>query len=144
MSALMANYIIPGGGRGGELQGPGFGRGNPPTLTSANPLQVTVQWTGDPGAAPASLTGYFVFTPAQGVTQSAPSPFLVNGFYRCYDTQTANKSSGPGNQIQYLFGGYDYFGGNAGQYELTFVAEIGTGTADAQQWSADPEFETGN
>ena len=145
MPGLMANWSIPGGLRGGELQGAGFGKSNPIVLSSQSSLQVTIAWQGNPADAPPSLTGYFVFSPAEDGTQDAPSPFLNNGNYLCSGTQTAGQSSGPGSNVQYLFSGYEYAGGLVGHYELTFVAEwLPSGATVPTQWSADPEFETGN
>jgi hypothetical protein len=107
-------------------------------------LTVVLTWAGNPNTAPATLSGYFVFSPSPFAPpgQMIPSPFLLNGCYRCVDMQTANKVTAPGN-ITYTFAGYSYAGGYQGQYELTFVASTGQGAAQVQ-WSADPEFETGN
>jgi len=144
MSMYTCRYSIPGGGNGGELTGPGFGPGNPPSLVAQDALTVQLTWAGNPNAAPDSLSGYFVFSPSPFAPpgQVFPSPFLLNGCYRCCDMQTANKSTAPG-PITYTFGGYSYAGGYVGQYELTFVAAMGQGATEVQ-WSADPEFETGN
>jgi hypothetical protein len=143
MSNLVCNYTIPGGGRGGRLVGDGFGRGNPPTLGATQTLQVVITWGGAPNTAPQTLTGYSIFSSAAPPTsnQAAPTPFMNASNYLCYVTQTASASSGPGNTVQFTFPALQYAGNNAGQYELTFIAQVGTGAA-ATQWSADPEFDT--
>ena len=141
MATYTCNFVLSGSGRGGQLTGRGFGGGTPPQLSSSDVLNVSVQWTGQ--NAPTSLTGYFMFSAAQGANQAAPSPFMNGTSYRCFDTQTASASTGPG-QTTFNFPGYTYSGSIVGNYELTFIAEINTGTSSATQWSADPEFDTSN
>jgi hypothetical protein len=106
-------------------------------------LQVSLRWAGSPNTAPDNLIGYFVISPAQGADpgQTAPSPFKDGGAYRCLVSQMAPAMPGNGS-VTYNFGGLIYFGGLPGKYELTFIAEAGTGTPTATQWSADPEFDT--
>lgn len=144
MATYTCSYVIPGAGRGGRLTGNGLGA-TAPVLGARDVLQVSLRWAGSPNSAPASLTGYFVISPAQSADsgQTTPSPFKDGNNYRCLVTQVANSSPGGGGAT-YNFGGLIYFGGLPGKYELTFIAESGTNTPAATQWAADPEFDTGN
>ncbi len=144
MATYTCSYVIPGAGRGGRLTGNGFGV-SAPVLGARDVLQVSLRWAGPPASAPATLTGYFVISTASGAaaSQTAPSPFKDGNNYRCLLTQVANSSPGAGGAT-YNFAGVIYFGGQAGKYELTFVAEAGTNTPTPTQWSADPEFDTSN
>ena len=138
-------YNIPGPGQGGKLAGPGFGA-QTPTLQAQDTLQVQVTWLGPPSGAPDSLGGYFVFAaaPNSPSNQAAATPFLQGGYSQCYGFQTASKQT-VNNQATYQFSAYTYGGSHPGEYELTFVAEAGTAQPGVvTQWSADPEFETGN
>ena len=142
MATYTCSYVIPGAGRGGRLTGNGLG-GSAPVLGARDVLQVSLRWAGPPNSAPASLTGYFVISPAQGADsdQPTPSPFKDGNSFRCLLTQVANLTPGNGSAT-YNFAGLIYFGGLPGRYELTFVAEAGTNTPTPTQWSADPEFDT--
>jgi hypothetical protein len=142
MATYTCSYVIPGAGRGGRLTGNGLGA-SAPVMAARDVLQVSVQWAGPPNTAPASLTGYFVFSPSQGAdpSQTTPSPFKDGNNYRCLLTQVASQTPGAGGAT-YNFAGIIYFGGLPGKYELTFIAETGTNTATPTQWSADPEFDT--
>ena len=46
-------------------------------------VMISLRWAGSPGSAPASLTGYFVISPAQsaGSGQTTPSPFKDGNNY---------------------------------------------------------------
>jgi hypothetical protein len=144
MAHAMCKYTIPAAvaKSGGRLEG-GFPSNSTKILTGES-LVMTVHWAGP--NAPTNLTGYFTFTasPTAPPNQTNSSPFVeaANGSYRCFIQQAA-KGSGNG-PADYDFTPLNYSGGYPGYYELTFVAEAGTGTAAAIQWSADPEFETGN
>ena len=140
-------YIIPANLKGARLQGSGFPPTDPrPTMTSGGALTMRVHFAGNPAMAPAQLTGYFIFSaaPSAPPNQVYPSPFVDSaGHYQCFQQQTALKSTAPGT-ADYDFTPLNYSGGLVGEYELTFVAEAYTGTPNVVQWSADPEFETGN
>jgi hypothetical protein len=142
MATYTCSYVIPGAGRGGRLTGNGLGS-SAPQMVARDVLQVSLQWAGSPSSAPDTLTGYFVISPSQGAppAQASPSPFKDGSNYRCLLTQVANRASGQGG-VTYNFPGLIYFGGLPGNYELTFIAETGTGTLTPTQWSADPEFDT--
>lgn len=144
MATVTCNFTIPGAGRGGQLTGPALGGGQPPILGSTDTLAVVVTWAGQPTAAPAQLTGYFVISAASDApaSQVAPSPFLNGSNYTCFAAQTAPASSGRG-AVTYTFTGLQYGGGRPGKYELTFTAQSGViGEPGFTQWSADPEFDT--
>ncbi len=114
-------------------------------LDPTNTLQVEVTWVGPPSSTPDSLTGYLIFSAAsvalnQAANQAAPSPFVNGTRFVCYMTQTASAVAGPGGAT-FTFPAIQYAGNLRGRYELTFIAESGSGDT-ATQWSADPEFDT--
>ena len=137
MATVSANFTVPANSNaGGRLQGAGFGA-TAPRLNGGDSLQIVVTWGG--GSAPGTLTGYFIFSPAQsaGSNQTAPSPFLNGTNYLCYQSLTATKSN---SGQQYTFAHTNLTvpaGATAGSYELTLVVDN-----NGVQWSEDPEFDT--
>jgi hypothetical protein len=145
MATVTCYFVVPGGAKGGQLQGRGFGgAGITPVLNNGDSLTVSVQWGGP--TVPSALTGYFVFSSAQDSdpSQTAPSPFLNGSNYECFDSQPGQQTTSNGTTTFTFSKQYTYGGGLPGNYELTFIAEINSGTANVTQWSADPEFDTSN
>jgi hypothetical protein len=131
---LTCSFVLPANPMGGRLTGGGLPANA--TLQNGDSLIVVVQTTGN--NPPASLDGYFVFTPAPGVTQGPPSPFLANNKYLCI-VEAAGTADPSGKN--FTFPQFTYGGGQRGSYELTFVAQDPT---SGTQWSEDPEFDTGD
>jgi hypothetical protein len=136
-TTVTCNLTVPSNtSAGGRLQGAGFGAVTP-RLNGGDSLQVVVTWGGS--NPPSSLNGYFIFSPAAGATQTAPSPFLNGTNYLCFQEQVANKSA---TGQQYSFTAFTVpTGAAAGNYEVTIVVENAT-TPPSVQWSEDPEFDT--
>jgi hypothetical protein len=131
------NFTIPANSNnGGRLTGDGFN--GVPTLQNGDTLQVIVRWAGN--NPPQQINGYTMITPSGGSSESSPSPFLTSGNFVCYLANTIGKDA---NTPSYTFPPLTYNGGEPGSYELTFVAEVTSGST-TMQWSEDPEFETGN
>lgn len=142
MANVTCSFVCAGGARGGKLTGPGFPGGGTPVLNPGDTLTVTVQWAG--ANPPPAMNGYAIFTRANGSTQNAPSPFKSSSGYICLDPQGGQRSAGGPTTFSFADPSWQVQAGLGGNYELTFVAEINTGTPSVVQWSADPEFDTTN
>ena len=129
---ISANFTIPASATtiGGRLEGAGFGAATP-RLDGGDSIQVVVTWGGN--NAPSQLTAYLIFSPAQGASQTGPSPFMNGSNYLCYTSQTASA-----NGQRFTFPSFTIPQGTAaGNYELTIVVDN-----SGMQWSEDPEFDT--
>jgi hypothetical protein len=127
--------------QGGRLTG-GFANNVQPTLQNGDSILVTVTCAAPPAGN--TLTGAFIYTAAGNApsNQTAPSPFVrgANKNFLCVQSYPGTPSGNSG-QVTITFPAWTYAGGNPGSYEMTFVA---WNQATGQQWSEDPEFETGN
>jgi hypothetical protein len=140
MPALQCNFTIPVNGRGGKCTG-NF-TGDPLASGSSFPIQVTCTGLGQDRAP--SLSAVFIVSAGRNNrNQANPTPFRTgadtNSGFMCYWSAPAQAATNQNGQATYTFSSPTYYGGAQGKYELTVVFQTDAG----QQYSDDPEFDTG-
>jgi hypothetical protein len=140
---LQCNFRINVNSRGGQCLG-GF-PDDSPTLSSSDYIAVNVTLTGVPAnQTPPDITAYFIVsTDPKAKNQTLATPFTqandANSPLVCFFTRQMPGSAAVGNPPVYSCQSPTYYGGAQGSYELTAVFQTSTG----QQYSEDPEFDTG-
>lgn len=140
MAALQCNFTISMNSRGGKCTG--VFTGDPLAAGSSFPIQVTCTGLGQ-NAAPSLSAVFIVSAGRRAGNQTNPTPFRTaadsNSGFICYWPGPAQAGTSQRGQATYTFQSPTYFGGAQGEYELTVVFQTDTG----QQYSDDPEFDTG-
>ena len=140
---LQCNFSVNANSRGGQCNG-GF-QANGQTLNNSDYIAVNLTVNGiAAGQTPPDVTAYFIVsTDPKAKNQSLATPFTqtedASSPLVCFFTGTVPGSQAVGNPPVYSFQSPTYYGGAQGMYELTAVFQTSTG----QQYSEDPEFDTG-